>query len=72
MFYILKKKMTTLILMIPEDDVTPIDMDGDSKPDEVEKEVRTEPEESSVGSSLLSRIKKELPSKVEEATQGEE
>jgi hypothetical protein len=56
---------------IPDDDVTPVDMDGDGKPDEVE-EVRTEPEESSVGSSLLSRIKKELPSKVEEATQGEE
>jgi len=54
---------------IPDDNITPVDMDGET--DEVE-EVRTEPEESSVGSSLLSRIKKELPSKVEEATQGEE
>jgi hypothetical protein len=56
---------------IPDDNVTPVDMDGDSETDK-EEEVRTEPEESSVGSSLLSRIKKELPSKVEEATQGEE
>ena len=56
---------------IPDDNVTPVDMDGDSEPDK-EEEVRFEPEESSVGSSLLSRIKKELPSKVEEATQGEE
>lgn len=58
---------------IPDDDVTPVDMDGDGEPDEpTEKEVQAEPDASSVDSSLLSRIKKELPSKVKEATQGEE
>ena len=35
--------------------------------DEEEKPVVQEPTEESVGSSLLARIKKELPSKVEEA-----
>ena len=48
---------------IPGDDVTPISMDDD----EEEKPVVQEPTEESVGSSLLARIKKELPSKVEEA-----
>ena len=55
---------------IPDDDIQPVDMDGDGEPDE-EQELRTEPDSSSVDSSLLSRIKEELPSKVKEATQGE-
>ena len=57
---------------IPDDNVTPVDMDGDGEPDEPKEEVKTEPDASSVSTSLLSRIKKELPSKVKEATQGEE
>ena len=56
---------------IPDDNIQPVDMDGDDKVDE-EQELRTEPDSSSVDSSLLSKIKKELPSKVKEATQGEE
>jgi len=55
---------------IPDEDIQPVDMDGDGEPDE-EQELRTEPDSSSVDSSLLSRIKEELPSKVKEATQGE-
>jgi len=55
---------------IPDEDIQPDDMDGDGEPDE-EQELRTEPDSSSVDSSLLSRIKEELPSKVKEATQGE-
>jgi len=57
---------------IPDDNITPVDMDGDGVPDEPKEEVRTEPDASSVSTGLLSRIKKELPSKVKEATQGEE
>jgi len=52
--------------MIPEDDVTPVDMDGDGIPDEPKAKV--EPNKDSVSSSLLSRIEKELPTKVEEAS----
>jgi hypothetical protein len=52
--------------MIPEDDVTPVDMDGDGIPDEPKAKV--EPRKDSVSSSLLSRIEKELPTKVEEAS----
>jgi hypothetical protein len=48
---------------IPGDDSTPIDMD------ETEEKSKIEPREETVGSSLLARIKKELPSKVEEATE---
>ena len=57
---------------IPDDNITPVDMDGDGEPDEPKEKVRAEPDSSSVDSSLLSRIKKELPSKVKEATRGEE
>jgi hypothetical protein len=57
---------------IPDDNIKPVDMDGDGIPDEPKEEVRTEPDASSVSTGLLSRIKKELPSKVKEATQGEE
>jgi hypothetical protein len=54
---------------IPESDITPIDMDGDGKPDMVKptKRIR-EPKAESVSAGLLSRIKKELPAKVEAVT----
>jgi hypothetical protein len=55
---------------IPDDNITPVDMDGDGEPDEPKEKVRAEPDSSSVDSSLLSRIEKELPSKVKEATRG--
>jgi hypothetical protein len=51
---------------IPEDNITPVNMDEE----EVE-EVKTkiaEPTEEVMGQGLLSRMKKELPSKVKEAT----
>ena len=55
---------------IPDDDITPINMDED----EVEEKVKTKPEptDKSVSSSLLSKIKTELPSKVEEVVEKEE
>ena len=58
---------------IPESDITPIDMDGDGKPDMVKptKMIR-EPKAESVSAGLLSRIKKELPAKVEAVTTEEE
>lgn len=49
---------------IPEDDSTPINMDEDEK--EIDRP-KIEPREETVGSGLLARIKKELPTKVEEA-----
>lgn len=57
---------------IPDDNIEPVDMDDDSVPDKPKEEVRIEPDASSISTGLLSRIKKELPSKVKEATQGEE
>ena len=58
---------------IPDDDITPVDMDGDGIPDEPEKEeVKTKPDSSSVDKSLLSTIKTELPDKVKEATKIED
>ena len=51
---------------IPDDNVTPVDMDGDGIPDEPKAKV--EPKKDSVSESLLSRIEKELPTKVEEAS----
>ena len=55
---------------IPDDDITPVNMDED----EVEEKVKTKPEptDKSVSSSLLSKIKTELPSKVEEVVEKEE
>ena len=50
--------------MIPEDDITPVDMDGDGEPDE--PQVQVKPSKESISDSLLSRIEKDLPSKVEE------
>jgi len=54
---------------IPEDDTTPIDMDET----EVKQERKIkEPTAEVLGKGLLSRIKKELPSKVEEVMNKEE
>ena len=50
--------------MLPEDDITPVDMDGDGEPDE--PEVKAKPSKEGISDSLLSRIEKDLPSKVEE------
>ena len=50
--------------IIPGDDVEPINMDEDEEKIERPK---IEPREETVGSGLLARIKKELPTKVEEA-----
>ena len=57
--------------MIPEDDVTPVDMDGDGEPD---TEVSTKPviKPDSLSKSLLSKVDTELESKVKEATTEEE
>ena len=57
---------------LPEDDITPIDMDGDGIPDKVKPEIKREPRAESVSAGLLSRIKKELPAKVEAVTTEEE
>ena len=52
---------------IPNDNVTPVNMDDDEgETNKEEKPKVVEPEEDVVGKSLLSRIKKELPSKVKE------
>lgn len=56
---------------IPEDNITPIDIDGDGIPDEPVT-TRAEPTEDTVSSSLLAKIKKELPSKIKEAVTEEE
>ena len=50
--------------MIPEDDITPVNMDDDEESDEVE--VKAKPNKEGISDSLLSRIEKDLPSKVEE------
>lgn len=52
--------------VIPGDDITPVDMNGDGIADEPKTKV--EPKKDSVSESLLSRIEKELPTKVEEAS----
>jgi len=52
---------------IPDDDVVPVDMDGDGISDEPKQKTKKEPDESSVSSSLLAKIKTDLPSKVKEA-----
>ena len=55
---------------LPDDNIVPIDVDGDGVPDEpeVKTEEREKPDASSIDASLLSRIKKELPAKVQAAT----
>ena len=58
---------------IPDDDITPVDMDGDGIPDEKPSEPRiTKPDADVVNESLLSRIKTELHGKVKEATKIED
>ena len=55
---------------IPEDDTTPVDIDGDGVPD---KEIaKAMPRPDSLSKSLLSRVDTELKTKVEEATTEEE
>jgi hypothetical protein len=56
---------------IPDDNVKPIDMDGDGVADEPTT-TRAEPTEDTVSSSLLSKIKKELPTKIKEVITEEE
>ena len=52
---------------IPDDNVTPINMDDDEDETSKQEEPKvSEPDEDVVGKSLLSKIKKELPSKVKE------
>src|SRR5210317_1018891 len=53
--------------MLPEDNITPVDMDGDGEPD---TEASTKPiiKPDSLSKSLLSRVDTELESKVKEAT----
>ena len=53
---------------IPGDDSTPINMDEEETP----KRKIEEPTEEVLGKGLLSRVKKELPSKVKEVTEKEE
>jgi hypothetical protein len=53
-----------------DDDESPIDMDEDGVEDE--PKLKAEPNDESVSSSLLSKIKTELPSKVEEVVEKEE
>ena len=50
--------------MLPEDDITPVNMDDDEESDEAE--VKAKPSKEGISDSLLSRIEKDLPSKVEE------
>jgi hypothetical protein len=50
--------------MLPEDDITPVDIDGDDEPDK--PEVQAKPSKEGISDSLLARIEKDLPSKVEE------
>jgi len=58
---------------IPDDNVTPVDMDGDGIPDEQTDKPRIDkPDEDVVSESLLSRIKTDLPGKVKEATKIED
>ena len=51
--------------MIPEDDITPVNMDDDDEESD-ETEVKAKPSKEGISDSLLSRIEKDLPSKVEE------
>jgi len=52
---------------LPENNTVPVDIDGDGKPDEIKTKMKREPKAESVSAGLLSRIKKELPTKVEQA-----
>ena len=55
---------------IPGDDVTPVNIDEDDESNE--PEVQAKPSKESISDSLLSRIEKDLPSKVEAVVEKEE
>ena len=55
---------------IPGDDVTPVNMDEDEE--EKQSKEKIEPTEEVLGKSLLSKVKSELPAKVEAAIEKEE
>ena len=55
---------------IPGDDVTPVNMDEDEE--EKQSKEKIEPTEEVLGKSLLSKVKEELPAKVEAAVEKEE
>ena len=57
---------------IPGDDVTPISMDDDEEEKPKEEFRIEEPTEEVLGKGLLSRVKKELPSKVKEVVETKE
>ena len=57
--------------IIPGDDTEPVNIDEDEIEEEVTPRV-TKPNEDVVGSSLLAKIKKELPEKVEQTKEKEE
>jgi hypothetical protein len=50
--------------MLPDDSITPVNIDEDDESNE--PEVQAKPSKESISDSLLSRIEKDLPSKVEE------
>jgi hypothetical protein len=50
--------------MIPDDSITPVNIDEDDESNE--PEVQAKPSKESISDSLLSRIEKDFPSKVEE------
>ena len=55
---------------IPGDDVTPVNMDEDEEEKPAKEKI--EPTEEVLGKSLLSKVKEELPAKVEAAVEKEE
>ena len=59
--------MFIVVFVIPEDDVTPLNMDED---EDVTKEKR-KPTKESLGESLLSKVEAELPEKVREIKEKE-
>jgi len=50
--------------MLPEDNITPVNIDEDDE--STEPEAQAKPSKENISTSLLSRIEKDLPSKVEE------
>jgi len=55
---------------IPGDDITPVNMDEDEEEKSPQRKI--EPTEEVLGKSLLSKVKSELPAKVEAAVEKEE
>ena len=50
--------------MLPEDNITPVNIDEDDE--STEPQTQAKPSKENISTSLLSRIEKDLPSKVEE------